>query len=113
MDSNPAEALRQFDAFPKLPSTYKTRSQGGGFLTLFVAIISFLLVVNDIAEYIWGWPDYEFNVDKDGESFMKVNVDIVVNMPCKSMCLYCRGGSTDGANILSPRSQCRLERFVG
>lgn len=99
MDSNPAEALRQFDAFPKLPSTYKTRSQGGGFLTLFVAIISFLLVVNDIAEYIWGWPDYEFNVDKDGESFMKVNVDMVVNMPCKSLSVDLRDSLGDRLHL--------------
>jgi len=83
MDKGAGESLRQFDAFPKLPSTYKTRSQGGGFITILVAVISFLLVVNDIAEFIWGWPDYEFSVDKDGESFMNINVDMVVNMPCK------------------------------
>lgn len=92
LESIGPNSIRQFDAFPKLPSTYKTRTQGGGFLTLFVAVLSFLLVVNDIAEYIWGWPDYEFNVDKDGSSFMNVNVDLIVNTPCRrtrSLCLRC------------------------
>lgn len=83
---NTPQAMRQFDAFPKLPSTYRTRSRGGGFITIFVALVSFFLVVNDIAEYIWGWPDYEFNVDRDGESFMNINVDLVVNTPCRCTC---------------------------
>ena len=46
--------LAQFDAFPKVPSTYKTRSESRGFLTIFVAIVALLLVLNDIGEYIRG-----------------------------------------------------------
>ncbi|THH18969.1 hypothetical protein EW146_g2115 [Bondarzewia mesenterica] len=75
--------LKSFDAFPKLPSTYKSRSESRGFLTLFVSFLAFLLVLNDIGEFIWGWPDYEFSVDHDAASFMKVNVDLMVNMPCR------------------------------
>jgi hypothetical protein len=82
-------SLARFDAFPKLPSTYKARSESRGFLTLCVALLAFLLVLNDFAEYIWGWPDYEFSVDTHGESFMDVNVDMVVNMPCQ--CMYASG----------------------
>ncbi|TFY58763.1 hypothetical protein EVJ58_g6210 [Rhodofomes roseus] len=33
--------LAQFDAFPKLPSTYKARSESRGFLTVFVALLAF------------------------------------------------------------------------
>jgi hypothetical protein len=75
--------LASFDAFPKLPSTYKSRSESRGFLTLFISLLAFLLVLNDLAEYIWGWPDYEFSVDSQGASHMNVNVDMVVNMPCQ------------------------------
>ncbi|KAF9228759.1 DUF1692-domain-containing protein [Gyrodon lividus] len=78
-----AVPLARYDAFPKLPSTYKTRSESRGFLTLLVALLAFLLVLNDLAEYIWGWPDYEFSVDTEGASFMNINVDMVVNMPCQ------------------------------
>ncbi|KAH0832889.1 endoplasmic reticulum vesicle transporter-domain-containing protein [Lanmaoa asiatica] len=74
--------LVRFDAFPKLPSTYKARSESRGFLTIFVVLLAFLLVLNDLAEYVWGWPDYEFSVDTQSESYMKVNVDMVVNTPC-------------------------------
>ena len=75
--------LAKFDAFPKLPGTYKARSESRGFLTLFVAFLCFILVFNDISEYIWGWPDYEFSVDRHSSSFMNINVDMVVNMPCR------------------------------
>lgn len=75
--------LARFDAFPKLPSTYKARSESRGFFTLLVALIAILLVLNDIGEYIWGWPDYEFSIDSQGQSHLNVNVDVVVNMPCQ------------------------------
>ena len=75
--------LAQFDAFPKLPSTYKARSESRGFLTVFVAFAAFLLVLNDLGEFIWGWPHYEFGVDIDKANAMDINVDMVVNMPCR------------------------------
>ena len=76
------ENLTRFDAFPKLPSTYKARTDSRGFLTLFVTLLAGLLILNDIGEYIWGWPDYEFSIDAESSSSMDVNVDMVVNMPC-------------------------------
>ncbi|KAF8828462.1 endoplasmic reticulum vesicle transporter-domain-containing protein [Lentinula edodes] len=83
LDSVVPAPLAQFDAFPKLPSTYKARSESRGFMTVFVCILAFLLMLNDIGEFIWGWPDYEFSVDKDTSSFMNINVDLVVKMPCR------------------------------
>jgi hypothetical protein len=76
------ENLTRFDAFPKLPATYKSRTDSRGFLTLFVALLAFFFILNDIGEYIWGWPDYEFSIDAENSSSMDVNVDMVVNMPC-------------------------------
>jgi endoplasmic reticulum-Golgi intermediate compartment protein 2 len=76
--------LAQFDAFPQLPSTYKTRSESRGLLTIFVILLCILLTLNDIGEFIWGWPDHEFSVDNELiSSLLRINVDMVVNMPCK------------------------------
>ena len=83
LDEMVSTPLAEFDAFPKLPSTYKARSESRGFLTVFVTFMAFLLVLNDFGEYIWGWPDYEFSVDRDTSSDMTINVDLVVNMPCQ------------------------------
>ena len=90
MSSTPSEesslldstTLAKFDAFPKLPSTYKARSESRGFMTIFVAFLAFMLVVNDIGEYIWGWPDFEFSVDTNPSKYLNINLDMVVAMPC-------------------------------
>lgn len=87
--------LAQFDAFPKLPTTYKARSESRGFLTVFVALLAFLLVLNDIGEYIWGWPDYEFSVDKEAGNNMNINVDMMVNMPCRFLSVDLRDAVGD------------------
>ncbi|KAI0648650.1 DUF1692-domain-containing protein [Trametes meyenii] len=87
--------LAQFDAFPKVPSTYKTRSESRGFLTIFVAFVALLLVLNDIGEYIWGWPDYEFGVDTDQSNALDINVDMVVNMPCQYLSVDLRDAVGD------------------
>jgi hypothetical protein len=91
LDAAVPAPLARFDAFPKLPSAYKARSQSRGFLTLFVAALCLLLTLNDFGEYLWGWPDYEFSVDRDNTSnFMNVNVDMIVNMPCRCECVCMR-----------------------
>ena len=83
LDAAVPSHLTKFDAFPKLPSTYKQRSESRGLLTLLLGFITFLLILNDIGEFIWGWPDFEFSVDAGRDSYMNVNVDLVVNMPCQ------------------------------
>lgn len=88
LDKVAPAALNQFDAFPKLPTTYKTRSGERGVLSIIVAIISFLLIVNDIGEYFLGWPTYSFGIDTNEQSFMDVNVDLIVNMPCRCMSFF-------------------------
>ncbi|KAF8434101.1 endoplasmic reticulum vesicle transporter-domain-containing protein [Boletus edulis BED1] len=87
--------LARFDAFPKLPSTYKARSESRGFFTLFVIFLAILLVLNDLAEYVWGWPDYEFSVDTQKTSHMNVNVDMVVNTPCSYLSVDLRDAVGD------------------
>ncbi|KAF8155289.1 hypothetical protein K438DRAFT_1777659 [Mycena galopus ATCC 62051] len=83
--------LAQFDAFPKVPSTYKLRSDQRGFLTLFVRFITFLLMLIDIGEFVLGWPDHEFSVD--ARQFVSVDLrDAVGNhLFLSSTAASCRG----------------------
>ncbi|KAF9457772.1 endoplasmic reticulum vesicle transporter-domain-containing protein [Collybia nuda] len=92
LDSVP---LANFDAFPKIPTTYKARSESRGFMTVFVALLALLLMLNDIGEFIWGWPDQEFSVDADKSSWMSINVDIVVAMPCSLLSVDLRDAVGD------------------
>lgn len=86
LDAAVPAPLAQFDAFPKVPSTYKARSDSRGFLTIFVGLVTFMLMLNDIGEFIFGWPDHEFSVDTVQGSVMSINVDLVVAMPCSCAC---------------------------
>ncbi|EKM84349.1 hypothetical protein AGABI1DRAFT_32491 [Agaricus bisporus var. burnettii JB137-S8] len=78
-----AAPLAKFDAFPKVPSAFKARSESRGFMTIFVMLVALLLMLNDIGEYIWGWPEFKFAVDQDNAPYMFVNLDMVVNMQCR------------------------------
>ena len=86
IDSVVPAPLAQFDAFPKLPSTYKSRSDSRGFMTLSVMLLAILLMLNDIGEYVWGWRDEEFSIDANKSPIMKINIDISVAMSCKCEC---------------------------
>ncbi|KAG5649662.1 hypothetical protein H0H81_002596 [Sphagnurus paluster] len=90
-----AAPLAQFDAFPKIPSAYKARSESRGFMTVFVALLALLLMLNDISEYIYGWPDQEFSIDNNKFNWMGINVDITVNMPCRFLSVDLRDAMGD------------------
>ncbi|KAF8814192.1 hypothetical protein BYT27DRAFT_7179799, partial [Phlegmacium glaucopus] len=66
---------------------------------IFVALLAFTLVVNDIGEFLWGWPDFEFSVDNNPSKYLNINIDLVVAMPC-------------GLLALLNRFKCRLERAM-
>ncbi|KAF7375643.1 hypothetical protein MSAN_00453400 [Mycena sanguinolenta] len=105
LDAAVPAPLAQFDAFPKVPSTYKQRSDQRGFLTLFVGFITFLLMLNDIGEFIFGWPDHEFSVDTEQGSFMKINLDLVVAMPCSLLSVDLRDAVGDRLYLSSRRNR--------
>ncbi|CAK5269986.1 unnamed protein product [Mycena citricolor] len=96
--------LAQLDAFSKVPSSYKSQSDSRGFLTLFVAFVTFLLMLNDVGEYVFGWPDHEFSVDTVQGSFMNINVDMVVAMPCSFLSVDLRDAIGDRLFLSSTRS---------
>ncbi|KAG6812261.1 hypothetical protein H0H92_003717 [Tricholoma furcatifolium] len=95
LDSAVPAPLAQFDAFPKIPSAYKSRSESRGFMTVFVALLALLLMLNDVADFIWGWPDQEFSIDHNKSPFMNINIDVVVAMHCKYLSVDLRDAVGD------------------
>jgi hypothetical protein len=87
--------LKAFDAFPKVESTYVSHSQRGGILTAIVSSLIFLLVMNDLGEFLYGAPEYKFEVDKGLERELQVNVDLTVAMPCQCRFLLRSSGSVE------------------
>ena len=53
LDAVAPTPLRSFDAFPKLPATYKQRSESRGIFTLLIGLLAFFLILNDIHEFVW------------------------------------------------------------
>lgn len=78
--------IREFDAFPKTLSTYKSRSTRGGVLTLILTAGICFLVWHELREYLFGEPAYSFAVDKGIAHQLQINVDMTVAMPC-----HCEG----------------------
>lgn len=64
-------------------------------MTIVVVIVSFILILNDLGDYLWGWRDYKFSVDTGLAQLMYVNVDLVVNMPCHFLSIDLRDSSGD------------------
>ncbi|KAJ7816527.1 DUF1692-domain-containing protein [Mycena olivaceomarginata] len=105
LDAAVPAPLAQFDAFPKVPSAYKQRSDSRGFLTIFVGFVTFLLMLNDIGEFVFGWPDHEFSVDTKESSFMNINVDLVVAMPCSFISVDLRDAVGDRLFLSNTRGR--------
>lgn len=74
--------MREFDAFPKTLSTYKSRSSRGGLLTLLLSLAICFLVWHELREYLFGEPAYSFAVDKGIAHQLQINVDMTIAMPC-------------------------------
>ncbi|KAK4689985.1 endoplasmic reticulum-Golgi intermediate compartment protein 2, partial [Tremellales sp. Uapishka_1] len=91
--------IKAFDAFPKVQSTYTVRSRRGGVLTAVVGVIIFLLVLNDLGEFLYGAPDYKFNVDQELEKDLQLNVDLTVAMPCHYLTIDLRDAVGDRLHL--------------
>ncbi|KAG8929880.1 hypothetical protein FRC01_003659 [Tulasnella sp. 417] len=87
--------IREFDAFPKVATSYTKRTTLGALATLVVIGLSFLLSLNDVGEFLWGWPDYEYAIDRRYKDTLKINLDMVVNMPCGTLSVDVRDAAGD------------------
>ncbi|KAJ7811570.1 DUF1692-domain-containing protein [Mycena olivaceomarginata] len=102
-DGSETSLLEKLDA--AVPSAYKQRSDSRGFLTIFVGFVTFLLMLNDIGEFVFGWPDHEFSVDTKESSFMNINVDLVVAMPCSFISVDLRDAVGDRLFLSNTRGR--------
>ncbi|KAK8864570.1 hypothetical protein IAR55_001820 [Kwoniella newhampshirensis] len=91
--------IKSFDAFPKVQSTYNVRSRRGGVLTSIVGAIIILLVLNDLGEFLYGAPDYAFQVDQELQKDLQLNVDLTVAMPCHFLSIDLRDAVGDRLHL--------------
>ncbi|TRY60329.1 hypothetical protein DNTS_013663 [Danionella cerebrum] len=74
--------VKELDAFPKVQESYVATSAFGGSVSLIVFILMALLSISEFFVYQSTWMKYEYKVDSDFTSKLKIKIDITVAMKC-------------------------------
>ncbi|XP_077056767.1 endoplasmic reticulum-Golgi intermediate compartment protein 2 isoform X2 [Siphateles boraxobius] len=77
------DIVKELDAFPKVPESYVVTSAFGGTVSLVVFILIALLAISEYLVYQDSWMKYEYEVDADFTSKLKIKIDITVAMKCE------------------------------
>ncbi|KAL7402403.1 hypothetical protein ABVT39_014455 [Epinephelus coioides] len=75
--------VKELDAFPKVPESYVESSASGGTVSLIAFTLMAALAFLEFFVYRDTWMKYEYEVDKDFSSKLRINVDITVAMRCQ------------------------------
>lgn len=75
--------VKELDAFPKVPESYVETSATGGTVSLIAFTAMALLAFFEFFVYRDTWMKYEYEVDKDFSSKMRINIDFTVAMKCQ------------------------------
>ncbi|ODV85445.1 hypothetical protein CANARDRAFT_7559 [[Candida] arabinofermentans NRRL YB-2248] len=74
--------IRTFDAFPKIPSSQEVRSSRGSLSSIMTYVFMLFLLWVEIGGYIDGYVDHQFSVDEIVRKDLRINLDMIVAMPC-------------------------------
>ncbi|KAM9310937.1 LOW QUALITY PROTEIN: endoplasmic reticulum-Golgi intermediate compartment protein 2 [Gastrophryne carolinensis] len=75
--------VKELDAFPKVPESYVETSASRGTVSLLAFSMMAALTVLEFLVYRETWMRYDYKVDKDFTSKLRLNVDITVAMRCQ------------------------------
>ncbi|KAM7003475.1 endoplasmic reticulum-Golgi intermediate compartment protein 2-like [Tautogolabrus adspersus] len=75
--------VKELDAFPKVPESYVESSVSGGTVSLLAFTLMAALSFLEFFVYRDTWMNYEYEVDRDFSSKLRINIDITVAMRCK------------------------------
>lgn len=75
--------VRELDAFPKVPESYVESTASGGTVSLLAFSAMAVLAFLEFFVYRDTWMKYEYEVDKDFNSKLRINIDITVAMRCQ------------------------------
>lgn len=77
-----AKVFKELDAFPKVPESYQETSTSGGTVSIVVFICIGILVISEFIYYQGSIFKYMYEVDKDADSKIRINIDMTVAMEC-------------------------------
>jgi endoplasmic reticulum-Golgi intermediate compartment protein 2 len=87
-EEGPPNALKAFDAFPKVHQSYvHSRSSRGGIVSIALLCIVTVLFWTETVTWWRGTEEVRVSVEKGVGHGMQLNVDITLPMACESTCL--------------------------
>lgn len=89
------EAVKKLDAFPKIAEDYVEYTTVGGGISILSRLIILILIYTETRYYLEKKLLFQFEPDTDYLEKLKINIDLTVAMPCKSI----------GADILDSTNQ--------
>ncbi|XP_058842224.1 endoplasmic reticulum-Golgi intermediate compartment protein 2-like [Acipenser ruthenus] len=75
--------VQELDAFPKVPESYVETTASGGTVSLIAFTTMAVLAILEFFVYQHTWMKYEYEVDKDFSSKLRLNIDVTVAMRCQ------------------------------
>lgn len=76
------KAVKELDAFPKVPESYVETSARGGGLSILTFVLIGILVLSEISYYASTDLEFDYKVDTNFTGKVRLNVDITVAMKC-------------------------------
>lgn len=77
-----AKIFKEFDAFPKVEEDYQETSTSGGTVSILVFLFIGILVTSEVIYYMQTDITYLYQVDKDADHKIRINIDMTVAMDC-------------------------------
>ncbi|GFS17984.1 endoplasmic reticulum-Golgi intermediate compartment protein 2-like, partial [Elysia marginata] len=76
------KAVKELDAFPKVPESYVETSATGGGLSILTFVLIGILILSEISYYASTELEFDYVVDTNYTGKVKLNIDMTVAMKC-------------------------------
>ena len=77
------KAVKELDAFSKVPEDYKEVSSRGGMFSLIAMTVIAFMIIMECSAYKDSTYKYTYSVDTDMNEHLQLRFDITVKMPCE------------------------------
>ncbi|KAK3716052.1 hypothetical protein LTR37_006782 [Vermiconidia calcicola] len=92
---SPINAVKAFDAFPKVKANYTERTNNGGVWTVVLVIASVMLTFSELKRWWVGDTTHTFSVEQGVGHDLQINMDVVVAMKCDDLHVNLQDASGD------------------
>ena len=92
---SPINAVKAFDAFPKVKTNYTEKTSNGGAWTITLMCLSLWLTWSELGRWWKGNTTHTFSVEPGVGRDLQINLDIVIPMKCEDLHVNVQDASGD------------------